>query len=179
MGGLDRSTMIAPEPNFDLLESDEVFVEGMLASDVGALWRRLSRLDEVRTVARSLNSDPERIVALCDYVQELLAEPTEPRCRHPHDVAICAALVILQPSPLSAVRHLFNHLRQVEEPSLAWIRRLAQYCDQRAVESVWTVTTLSTMDCRESGTVFYQDESAVTWEDECLRQQRYTLPLAC
>ena len=124
--------------SFDLLGSDDVLAEGMLASDVGSLWRRLGRLPPVQEVARALGSDPEEIRALCDFADELLNEPYDSRYRHPNDIAICASLVILGQSPLARVRNLLARLRRVDEPSLIWIRRMAEYCDDH-----WTNTTFT------------------------------------
>ena len=122
--------------DFVALSSDDVFAEGMLASDVGSMWRRLARFPAVEKVARGLASDPEEIRALCDFADKLLSEPYDSQYRHPNDIAICASLVILEQSPLAQVRHLLARLRRVEEPSLIWIRRMAEYCNDR-----WTNTT--------------------------------------
>ena len=92
--------MITPKPDFLMLSSDDVFAEGMLPSDVESLWRRLAILPAVQKVARGLASDPDEIRALCDFVDNLLREPYDSRYRHPNDIAICAALVILEQSPL-------------------------------------------------------------------------------
>ena len=134
--------MTADHQGFEQLLSDEVFLEGALASDVSSLWRRLSRQDDVRNVARTLASDRERIQALCGFANELIDMPYDKGFRHPHDVAICAALVVLQTSPLSDVRALFAKLRKDARPSLVWVRRMASFCDDTFVESLRFVESL-------------------------------------
>src|SRR5438552_17261950 len=78
---LDRAPMSILVPSFKLLESDEVLLEGNLASDVRSLWRRLSRTSAVQTVARDLASDPERIRALTRALSDLLKAPYDPLYR--------------------------------------------------------------------------------------------------
>ncbi len=119
--------------NFHLLLSDDVFVEAMPASDVRSLRRRLARSRAVRKVARGLGRDRERIQGLCEFVEHLLREDYDKRYRHPHDVAVCAALVVLEQSPLSRVRNLFWRLRGVKDLSQAWVQRMAEYCDSTCV----------------------------------------------
>ena len=115
--------------NFHLLLSDDVFVEAMPASNVRSLRRRLARSRAVRKVSRDLSCDRERMQGLCEFVEDLLQEDYDKRYRHPHDVAVCAALVVLEQSPLSRVRNMFWRLRGVKDLSLAWVQRMAEYCD--------------------------------------------------
>ena len=131
--------MEAPMKCFESLRSDEVFIRGMLASDTRSLWRQLARTKEVQDVARGLASDPDRIRQLCHFVDGLLNQPYDRSYRHPDDIAICAALVILEQSPLSVARNLFARLRDMTAPSLAWVQRMAEYCDQRFVPCGRTV----------------------------------------
>ena len=133
------------------LISDEVFLEGSLASDVRGLWRRLARTDEVREVSRKLASDPLLIQELCEFVQQLLDQPHGKEHRHPHDIAICAALVLLEQSPLGCVRGLFARLRKIKLPSLVWVRRMAEYCEQRFVpwqHAEWGATVAEAFEGR-------------------------------
>ena len=119
--------------DYEALISDEVFLEGAIASDVGGLRRRLARCQAVRDVSRKLASDPVRIRALCEFVQELLEQPYDKGYRHPHDMGICAALVLLEQSPLGYVRRLFAQLGTTRLPSLVWVQRMAEYCAGRFV----------------------------------------------
>lgn len=130
------------KPDFVLLSSDDVFAEGMLASDVGSLWRRLTSFPAVQTVARGLASDPEKIRDLCNFADKLLSEPYDSQCRHPNDIAICASLVILEQylafdrmCPLTEVQNLLARIRRVDEPSLIWIREMAEYCNNRRIDT--------------------------------------------
>ncbi len=132
--------MTAQVLGFDALKSDEVLLQGMLASDVRSLWRRLARTAEVGDVARGLASQPERISALARYLEDLLDEPHDRAYRHPNDIAICAGLIILEQSPLADPRHLFSRLRRCERPSLVWVRRMAEHCQDRYIDSTRTVT---------------------------------------
>jgi hypothetical protein len=164
---------------FEQLKSDEVFLVGMLASDVASLWRRLVRTPEVQNVARGLASDPENIAALCRFVRTLLAQPHASAFRHPNDVAISAALVILQASPLSVVRCLFAELKRLARPSLFWVRRIAEYCDERFAENERPMRmTLTTAGARFP--LFDGDKvSDVRWSDGQLEAERLSLSLAC
>jgi hypothetical protein len=119
------------EDNYQVLLSDEVFATGVAASDMPSLWRALARSASARKVARGLASEPARIRGLCRFLEHLLEEPYERGFRHPHDIAVCAALVILEQSPLSEARNLFARLKSRQEPSLVWVRRMAAYCDER------------------------------------------------
>lgn len=118
-------------------------MEGMLASDVASLWRRLARTAAVQHVAWSLASDKARIRRLCEFIQGLLDEPHDQGYRHPNDVAVCAGLVILEQSPLDCVRSLIAHLRRTNEPSLVWGRRMAEYCDGRWMSTITITEKLS------------------------------------
>ena len=120
---------------FSVLCSDSLLLEASLASDVRSLWRRLARSAEVRRVSRELASDPDRIRELCAWAENLLGQPYDIRFRHPEDTAICATLVILEQSPLSAIRNLFARMRRVTESSLIWVRRMAEHCDERFADS--------------------------------------------
>jgi len=160
---------------FLLLLSDEVYVEGVVASDVASLWRRLARCESVQKVARHLSSDPKRIHALCVFLEKLLGESFDQTYAHPREMAICAGLVVLGASPLSTVRHLFARLLRCHLPSLVWVRRMAEYCDERRVSSVLMGGTVnrpgSTLPLYCS--VVVQDH--VCWRDENGRRQ--VLPL--
>lgn len=120
-----------PHPGFALLLSDDLYVVGALASDTRSLWRSLASSEQVRRVAAELASDPNRIRALVSFIRAQVLENHELTYRHPNDIAVCAALVILQDSPLSEVRRLFYELRRIASPSLAWVARMAAYCDDR------------------------------------------------
>jgi hypothetical protein len=123
------------DPDFSLLLSDDVFLEGMLASDTHSLWRRLARTAVVREMAALIAGEPTRITALCSFVQRLLGATCDARYRHPHEMAACAALVILEQSPLAAARSLLAQLRAERRPSLALVQATAEYCDSRFVDS--------------------------------------------
>lgn len=129
-------------PILDLLCSDDLYMEGVIASDVKSLWRQLSRSRIVRTVAANLSSDHERIRDVVSFVRELIEEEHDRAFRHPNDIAICAALVIIQDSPLSEVRSLFYSLRRNDLPSLVWIKRIASYCDDRFCKTAVSVSTI-------------------------------------
>lgn len=119
---------------FEPLLSERVLAEGMLASNVRSLWRRLARCADVRDVGRQLASDPARIRALCGFVRGLLTADYDVRYRHPHDIAIAAALVLLEQSPLAEARALMHALKREPRPSLHWVRVMAEYCDSRFVD---------------------------------------------
>lgn len=121
--------------DFSVLDSDGVLFQAAAASDVGSLWRRLARTPEVRSVALRLASDPESIRHLCGWIQKLLRMPYDNRYRHPAESAICAGLVLLEQSPLPEVRALFAQRRRERVNSLVWIRRMAEYCSDRFVDS--------------------------------------------
>ena len=133
--------MIRLESEFEILHSDQVALEGLLASDVRSMWRRLARADAVRAVRRKISSDWDRICALASFVDSLLLERHEPHYRHPHDIAICAALIVLENSPLPVVRNLFSRLQKEERPSLVWVKRMADYCDMRFIPSAHTASS--------------------------------------
>jgi hypothetical protein len=125
---------MSPTP-FSILCSDSLLLKASLASDVRSLWRGLARSAEVRRVSRELASDPDRIREFCAWVENLRGQPYDIRFRHPEDTAICAALVILEQSPLSAVRNLFARMRRTTESSFIWVRRMAEHCDERFADS--------------------------------------------
>lgn len=122
---------------YEELLSDEILSEGAVASDVGSLWRRLARTSGVRNAARDLSSDPVRIERLCSLVQDWRSESYDRAYLHPKDMAICAALVCLESSPLPVAKGLFARLRRAREPSLIWVRRMAEHCAERATESAF------------------------------------------
>lgn len=157
--------MIKLVSEFQPLLDDELYAEGLLASDAPSLWRRLSRNERVQTVAGDLVSDPHRIRSLVRFVKDILGEGHNTGYRHPNDIAICAGLVVLRDSPLPEVRNLFYTLRRESKPSLAWVRRLADYCDDRIAQTsiahqlfrpidshVSTWTPLSDSNCSIQGT---------------------------
>ncbi|KKL65047.1 hypothetical protein LCGC14_2158880 [marine sediment metagenome] len=119
--------------DFQRLLSQEVFLEGMAANDVRSLWRRLRGNAVVEDIDRRLCSDPQSIRELCEFVSELLNEEYDTHYRHPDDMAICAALVVLERSPISHARNLFSRLQTLKERSLVWVQRIAEYCDARFV----------------------------------------------
>ena len=114
---------------------DDLFLAGMRASDVRSLWRFLARAPQVRAVARDIASAPPRLEGLVALVEELLARPCAEGVRHADDMAICAALVLLDRSPLPAARDLFDRLADCAQPGLVWVRRLAEYCRAKFVSS--------------------------------------------
>jgi len=120
---------------FSVLNSDAVLLQAAAASDVKSLWRRLARTPEVASVALMLASDPESIRRLCRWIQTLLRTPYDSRYRHPAESAICAGLVLLEQSPLPEARALFAQLCRERLNSLVWIRRMAEYCSDRFIDS--------------------------------------------
>ena len=120
---------------FDLLLSEEVYAEGVVASDVASLCRRLSRTEQVAKVRQFLASDPDRIRELGAFADWLARQPHDSKFRHPNDIAICAVLVVLRSSPLSQVQNLFTRLSKESRPSLIWVRRMAEYCRELFVPS--------------------------------------------
>lgn len=155
------STLI---PDFEALVSDEVLVEGMLASDVRALWRRLARCESVRRVAREIASDVDRLKALCRFIDRLLEQDYDRRYRHPHDIAVCAALVLLEQSPLSDVRRLLSKLRRIELPSLRRVRRMAEYCDERYADAqviAWGTNVTSPPGCFQPVEMFSSEGASL------------------
>lgn len=120
--------------DFAILNSDEVLLQAAVASDVASLWRRLARTSAVRTLAAKLASDPDELAQLCAWAKHILQKPYDRSFRHPDDAAICAALLILEQSPLCAVRAMFAQLRRAREGSLVWVQRMAEYCDNRFVD---------------------------------------------
>jgi hypothetical protein len=170
--------MDTQKAGFEQLRSDEVFLQGMHASDVRRLWCALGRTKHVRSVSRSLASDPDRIRQLCCFVEGLLDVEYDKAFRHPEDVAICAALVILEQSPLSAVRNLFARLRGMVAPSLAWIQRMAEHCTQRYVPSDRTV--LANLAYGRSLPVrgIVQESPGLEWATPEVERSRYGLSVA-
>lgn len=153
--------------NLDALRSDEVLSEGMLASDARSLGRRLACTGSVQSVARYLASEPDRIRALCAYLDDLLAGPCEPGYRHPDDMAICAGLLILADSSLSEVRSLFSRLHATHKPSLTWVTRMARYCAERGTATEHSRTVLPTADGSSAcaPTIFSPEESIFSAPD--------------
>lgn len=145
--------------DFSVLDSDGVLLQAAAASDVGSLWRRLARTPEIRRVAFRLASDPEGIREMCRWIQNLLRKPYDHRYRHPFEAAICAGLVLLEQSPLPEVRVLFAQLRRERLNSLVWVRRMAEYCSDRFVDSntpsYYQPVTPPTLHCTQ-----YQDTGA-------------------
>jgi hypothetical protein len=119
---------------FDQLLSEEVTLEASLASDVRSLWGRLARTPAVCKVRLCLASAPDRIRKFCAWVERLVSTKYDPSYRHPEEAAICAALVILEQSPLAEARNLMARLKKAREPSLVWIQRMAEHCDAQFVE---------------------------------------------
>jgi hypothetical protein len=167
------------DDQFDILLSDDLYAEGLLASDVASLWRRLARTEQVGTVARLLASDRDRIRDLAAYTDKLAKEPCDSKFRHPHDVAICAALVVLHPSPLSPVRHLFDRLRRLKRAPLVWVQRMAEYCDDGFAGSERTSITLGSTGDGVGLALSPSDESPIEWNDDELQRTRHELPLCC
>lgn len=130
--------MIANTEVFERLRSDEVFTQGMLASDVRSLWRRLLRTETVQGLQRSLASDGDTIRDLCNHISALAEQSHNESYRHPEDIAICAGLILISQSPLSPARGLIAKLKRRTEPSLCWVRRMAEFCDENASENVLT-----------------------------------------
>ncbi len=144
-------------PGFDTLLSDDVLVDGMLASDVRSLWRRLARSPVVQDVARGIASSPDHLRALCHFVESLLGQDYDRRYRHPSDIAICAALVLLEDSPLSEVRQLFARLRRIPVPSLAWVKQMAEYCDEKRSDATILAWTTPAADSEDTQAAWTQD----------------------
>ena len=163
---------------FQSLQSDELFVQGMHASDVRSLWRTFARTKEARDVARFLASDPDRIRELCQFVQDLLGKEHDPAYRHPDDIAICAALVILEQSPLSPVRNLFARLSRLTAPSLAWVRRMADHCLQRYVPCDRTVLAGPAMAPPLPVSGLGQDTPGLRWARPEIERERFGLHVA-
>ena len=160
---------------FESLKSEEVFVQGMLASDVVSLYRRFSRAEEIRNVARVLGSNPPCLLYLCDFVLSLIDEPHSAGYRHPNDIAICAALVVLHPSPLSPVRHLFDRLRRLKRAPLVWVQRMAEYCDDGFAGSERTSITLGSTADGVGLALSPNVESPIEWNDDELQRNRHEL----
>ena len=116
---------------FEGLRSEEVFADGSLASDVLSLRRRLGSLPQVAAVSLALSSDPERIKGLCRFVTRIIERDYDKRFRHPEDIGVCAALLLLEQSPLSEARNLMDRLKGCRELSLVWVQRMAEDCDRR------------------------------------------------
>lgn len=163
------------EQDYQLLLSEEVFLAGVTASDVRSLWRGLARTHQVQDVARRLASDPTRIRELCRFADRLLQSEYDRRYRHPQDIAIMAALVILEQSPLSEPRNLFARLRALGQPSLCWIQKMAQYCDERFTDAARTAfPALPNGKCPMP---FVEQAEVLTWADPQLGRQRFSLQL--
>ena len=163
--------------DFERLTGDEVFLAGVAASDVPAMWRSLARSRAAREVAQQLASDPSRIRGLCRFVEYLLSQPHDDAFRHPNDIAACAALVILEQSPLPEVRGLFARLRAKREPSLFWVREMADHCEQRvAGRSVFAYCAYE--QSRFTAGLICQESPGIAWADPELQTKRYSLQLA-
>ena len=163
---------------FEQLLSDEVFLAGVHASDVRALWRALARTPEARKVADALNSEPETIAALVGYVEKLIAASRDPAYRHPDDMAICCALVVLEQSPLPVVRHLFARLRDAHDPSMVWVRRMARHCDERFVPMSYE--RFPALDWRGAarGHLAVRELPGLVWADPAMAERRHELNAA-
>lgn len=153
--------MIASRTYSELL-SDEVCIQGLTSSDVSTLWRRLSRLPVVQEVALSLASDRVAILALAEFAAELAQQRHIVAYRHPHDTAICAALVILEQSPLDTVRRLFVELSCNEKPSMIWIKRMAILCENRIAKTGSSHISLGTRTQSQPEPTF-DVSTGVTW----------------
>jgi len=163
------------DDQFDILLSDDLYAEGLLASDVASLWRRLARTEQVGKVAGLLASDRDRIRDLAAYADKLAQVSCDSKFRHPHDIAICAALVVLRPSPLSPVRHLFDRLRRLNRASLVWVQRMAEYCDDGFAGSGWQSMTLGSAGDSVGLALNPNDEYLIEWKDDELRRDRHEL----
>ncbi len=128
--------MTSTNSDFEVLRSDELFLEAAVASDERSLWRRLARAESVRQVAARLGSDPARIAALCQFGESILAQPHDLTRRHPDDIAACAVLVLVEQSPLPHARRLIGRASRDLRPSLAWAQRMARYCAERFADVV-------------------------------------------
>jgi len=163
--------------HYEKLTSDEVFLAGVAASDVRTMWRSLARSRAVREVGQQLASDPSRIRALCRFVEYLLSQPHDDAFRHPSDIAACAGLVILEQSPLPEVRRLFARLRAGREPSLFWVREMADYCEQRVAGRSVCAHCAYEPGRRTTGFIG-QESPGIAWADPELEPKRYSLQLA-
>ncbi len=116
------------QAEFELLRSEDMFVEIGVASDVMSMRRRLERTPLVCRIVRAVRENETLVHDLMSFVNRLLSESYDRKYRHPDDIAICAALVILTVVPLSKVYELLVRLSRVGDPSLCWVRRMAEHC---------------------------------------------------
>lgn len=114
----------------NLLKSDDVLAEALLASDVDSFSHRLSRMDPVCRLAKEVEAEPRKVWLLYALVQKLLNAPHDPRYRHPNDVAISAALMVLGTIPLAPIRSFVRNLSEHAPSSLSWARLVAERCEQ-------------------------------------------------
>jgi hypothetical protein len=156
------------------LLSDEVFMAGISSSDARSLWRSLARTEAVRSVSRQLASDPDTIRRLCAFMRELLEAPADAGYMHPHDMAICGGLVLLEQSPLSVVRNLFARLRELRQPSLFWVQQMAAYCDQRFADVMRQRFTLH-LPQDASANRLNPRLDTVVWANAATARRRYSL----
>ena len=162
--------MNAPSTYSKLL-SDEVRIQGLSSSDVSTLWRRLARLPDIQEVALSLASSPVAIAALAEFAAELAQKKHSAVYRHPYDTAICAALVILEQSPLEAVRRLFVELSSNEKPSMIWIKRMAMHCESRITKTESKLFSLGTRTKSQPEPVF-EVSTGYTWTTTAIANPR-------
>ena len=162
---MDGPTVTTFSTGFESLSSESVYVEGVSASTVSALWYRLAHRLEVKQIANYVASDNDLIHQLCDHVESLLGTPAEPGYRHANDIAACAALVALSSSPLSKVRQLFLRLASDERPSLFWVRQIALYQRERFTESIQPVLRLSSGVRQSIGISLDVSSDTPTWTD--------------
>jgi len=163
--------------DFHPLLSDEVFVAGISSSDARSLWRSLARTEAVRSVSRQLASDPDKIRQLCAFVRELLEAPADVGYMHPHNMAICAGLVLLEQSPLSVARNLFARLRGLTQPSLFWVQHMADYCEQRFADLTHSQFAVLVGE-RPPLLVSGRPPDNVVWADPKLERDRLPLHVA-
>jgi|GEM_PF-5876704 len=116
------------QAEFESLRSEDIFVEAGVASDVMSVRRRLERTPLVCRIVRAVKENETLVHDLMSFVNRLLSESYDRKYRHPDDIAICAALVILTVVPLTKVYELLGRLSRVEDPSLCWVRRMAEHC---------------------------------------------------
>ena len=130
----------------------------------------------MQDVARRIASDPDHLRRLCCFVEDLLGQDYDRRYRHPSDIAICAGLVLLEDSPLSEVRQLFARMRRIPVPSLAWVKQMAEYCDEKRSDATilaWTTPAADSEDTQATwARPYYVSEGAeplrVDVLDDCI-----------
>lgn len=160
---------------FQCLLGDNVLLAAELASDVRSMWRRLARSQEIHTVAETLASDACRIEHLCEFVEALLRQPYDRSFRHPSESAICAALLILEQCSATRARYLVSRLRRAKEPSLVIVQRMAEYCDERFVDSV---PFRQAIPCSEAVLPMSPpDEPVIRWTDPKTEKERLSFSL--